>query len=197
MKPTIPFVGFPKLARFSREIVITEKIDGTNAQIYIEGDNIYAGSRTRWIEPGDDNFGFAAWVEQNKTELLQLGPGSHFGEWWGAGIQRKYGLNEKRFSLFNTSRWCVKGATPLAFPTSDPRENKTQVFAPACCGVVPELYRGPFTTEAVSTHLDRLRTLGSSAAPGFMDPEGIVIYHTAAGTLFKKTCVDDHKPKSL
>jgi hypothetical protein len=30
-----------------------------------------------------------------------------------------------------------------------------------------------------------------------MDPEGIVIYHTAAGTLFKKTCVDDHKPKSL
>lgn len=30
------FVAFPKISRFSRPIVITEKIGGTNAQIYIE-----------------------------------------------------------------------------------------------------------------------------------------------------------------
>lgn len=197
MKPTIPFVGFPKLARFSREIVITEKIDGTNAQIYIEGDNIYAGSRTRWIEPGDDNFGFAAWVEQNRPELLQLGPGSHFGEWWGAGIQRKYDQKEKHFSLFNTTRWCDACGTPRVFPTADPRVNKTQEFAPQCCRVVPELWRGMFRPDIVEHFTISLSQLGSAAAPGFMDPEGIVIYHTAAGTLFKKTCVDDHKPKSL
>jgi len=29
------FVGFPKIARISREIVVTEKIDGTNACVYI------------------------------------------------------------------------------------------------------------------------------------------------------------------
>jgi hypothetical protein len=79
-------------------------------------------SRSRWITPDDDNFGFAAWVEANRDELLTLGPGRHFGEWWGSGIQRGYGLpkGEKRFSLFNVSRW---------------GESR-----PACCHVVPVLY---------------------------------------------------------
>lgn len=46
------FEAFPKIPRLSRYCVITEKIDGTNAQIYI-GDNgeFAAGSRTRWITP--------------------------------------------------------------------------------------------------------------------------------------------------
>src|SRR6185436_16764358 len=97
------FKPFPKIARLSREIVVTEKIDGTNAQVYItdEGE-IFAGSRNKWLTAQDDNFGFAKWVEYNKEELLKLGPGQHFGEWWGAGIQRRYNLNTKKFSLFNT-----------------------------------------------------------------------------------------------
>lgn len=37
--------------------------------------------------------------------------------------------------------------------------------------------------------------MGSYAAPGFKNPEGIVIYHTAAKTLFKKTIVGNEKPK--
>ena len=116
----IPFVEFPKMPRLSREIIVTEKIDGTNAQVYIGDDGtILAGSRTRWITPENDNFGFAAWVRDNTDELLKLGPGSHFGEWWGAGIQRRYGLNEKRFSLFNVARWGEE--------------------RPACCSVVPVL----------------------------------------------------------
>lgn len=31
----LDFEGFPKMARLSREVVITEKIDGTNAQVLI------------------------------------------------------------------------------------------------------------------------------------------------------------------
>ncbi len=91
------FVPFPKIARLSREVVVTEKIDGTNAQICVNDDmtDIVAGSRSRWITPVDDNFGFARWAQDNKQELLKLGPGSHFGEWWGAGVQRRYGLAEK------------------------------------------------------------------------------------------------------
>ena len=82
------FIEFPKLARLSREIIVTEKIDGTNAQVHITEDGkITAGSRTRWITPEADNFGFAAWGQENRGHLLELGPGSHFGEWWGAGIQ--------------------------------------------------------------------------------------------------------------
>jgi hypothetical protein len=42
-----------------------------------------------------------------------------------------------------------------------------------------------------------LERAGSAAAPGFMEPEGIVVWHEAAGTLFKKTILDDDAPKGL
>lgn len=174
------FQPFPKIARLSREIVITEKIDGTNAQVHITEDgDVFAGSRTRWITPQADNYGFAAWAEAHRAELLALGPGSHFGEWWGQGIQRRYGLSEKRFSLFNVGRW---GPGAPANP-------------PPCCHVVPVLWRGEFDTEAIWGVLDMLREEGSRAAPGFMQPEGIVVFHTASGVLFKKTIEKDAEPK--
>lgn len=180
---TLPeFIGFPKMARLNREIIVTCKLDGTNGQIHIDDDGVtmLVGSRTRWITPQNDNFGFAAWAEDNKAELLKLGPGSHFGEFWGAGIQRKYGIPYKVFSLFNTERWNVND--PLKQP-------------PACCRVVPVLYRGPFSQAAIEACLTQLREKGSVAAPGFMDPEGVVVYHTAARIGFKITIKDDEKRK--
>lgn len=46
------FVGFQKIARFSRDVIVTEKIDGTNACIWIGEDGSFlTGSRTRWITP--------------------------------------------------------------------------------------------------------------------------------------------------
>jgi hypothetical protein len=108
---------------------------------------------------------------------MKLGVGSHFGEWWGEGIQRKYGLTEKRFSLFNTARW------------SDP------LVRPACCGVVPVLYQGIFSTEKVVECLESLRTNGSVAAPGFMSPEGVVCYHIQGNFSLKKTIEKDDEHK--
>jgi len=79
----IEFKEFPKIARLSRECVVTEKLDGTNAQIYIGEDGEFlVGSRTRWITPDDDNYGFARWAYERKDELMKLGKGQHFGEWW-------------------------------------------------------------------------------------------------------------------
>jgi hypothetical protein len=168
------FTQFQKIPRLSREVVVTEKIDGTNACVYIGEDGEFlAGSRTRWITPADDNFGFARWAYEHKDELMGLGIGRHFGEWWGSGIQRGYGLKEKRWSLFNTSIW------------------GDDTVRPACCGVVPVLYRGPFTTEDVDVVLASLKTNGSAASPGFMKPEGVVVYHVAAGSYFKKTIEKD------
>jgi LexA DNA binding domain len=43
--------------------------------------------------------------------------------------------------------------------------------------------------------LDFLRSDGSAAAPGFMRPEGVVIFHTASGALFKQTIEKDEEPK--
>lgn len=197
------FTEFPKMGRLSRECIITEKIDGTNAQILIseDGKTIQAGSRTRWITPQDDNYGFAAWVQRHEAELLMLGPGRHFGEWWGSGCQRGYGLSngEKRFSLFNVSRWWVAspGATPQRIATADPRVVKWQEVLPPCVGLVPVLYRGMFTTDACEAALDDLRVNGSKAVPGFMNPEGIVCFHVAANCGFKKTLLHDEVPKTL
>jgi hypothetical protein len=184
------FVGMPKMARLSREIIITEKIDGTNGQIFIAPEcapitlesgrvvPFLVGSRTRWIFPESDNHGFAKWAYENEQGLLALGPGRHFGEWWGPGIQRGYGLREKRFSLFNVVRW------------GQPEPGR--VFH-----TVPVLYRGMFTTDAVGTALDILREAGSLASPGFMRPEGVVVYHVAGNVGFKKTLENDELPKSL
>src|ERR1700677_1741500 len=171
------FIEFDKIARLSRNCVVTEKIDGTNASITITDDGEFlTGSRTRWITSEDDNFGFAKWALANKEELLKLGPGNHYGEWWGLGIQRNYGLKEKRFSLFNTARW------------SDP------AVRPVCCDVVPVLYSGLFSTAFIEQALYKLAEYGSAAAPGFMKPEGVVIWHEAARMYFKKTLEKDEAP---
>lgn len=200
-KPMPEFHEFPKMPRLSRECIITEKLDGTNAQILITEEKlIFAGSRNRWITPADDNFGFAAWCLKNADELIAgLGTGRHFGEWLGSGIQRGYGLKngEKRFSLFNASRWCAVGSTPLRMPSADPRVEKVQDIAPACCGVVPVLYRGEFHSDMVTACIEDMRIRGSYAAPGFMRPEGVVCYHIAAGVGFKKTLEKDSEPKGL
>lgn len=173
------FIEFPKIARLSRECVITEKLDGTNASIYIAEDGLFCtGSRTRWITPDEDNYGFSKWAHDNMDELMKLGPGHHFGEWWGTGIQRGYGLREgeKRWSLFNTHRW--GGAD-----------------RPACCHVTPVLFTGMFGSTEIDMALDLLREEGSVASPGFMRAEGIVIYHRAANICFKKTIEKDDEYK--
>lgn len=178
------FRAWPKIARLNRDVIITEKIDGTNACVIIEqGTNdivVTAQSRSRIITPEQDNYGFAKWVEANREALIaDLGFGYHYGEWWGQGIQRKYGLDSRRFSLFNTTRW--EGAE----------------FTTPNLHVVPVLYKGPFDTWDVEDVLDSLKyDTGSVASPGFMKPEGIVIYHTASNTLFKVTCENDSEPKS-
>lgn len=171
------FVSFPKVPRYSRDCIITEKIDGTNASIWIEGDTVLAGSRTRFITPEQDNYGFAKWVQTNEKELvILLGDGVHYGEWWGGGIQRKYGMErgEKQFSLFNTSRW--------------------QDLNSPLVNTVPIIYEGLFTTDAVLNALNSLM-FNSFAAPGFKDPEGIIIFHIAANQMFKKTFEKDEKHK--
>lgn len=191
------FREFPKMARYSREAIVTEKIDGTNGQVFIGEDGTFlVGSRSRWITPDNDNFGFAAWAYKNREELMQLGPGRHFGEWWGVGIQRGYGMSERRWSLFNVQRWCRCGEQPQRIETDDPRIEKWQDVLPACCDLVPVLARGVFTSELVESGLDLLRTQGSQASPGFMRPEGVVVFHVAGNVGFKKTLEKDEMPKS-
>jgi hypothetical protein len=173
-------------------MVITEKIDGTNACVVItEEGTVGAQSRNRMIPMGPrgmddifwrkaDNAGFGAWVREHQDQLADfLGPGYHYGEWFGKGIQRKYGLSDKRFALFNTSRWGF---------LSDPEQ------APNIPGltVVPLLRTDTFDTEVIKDVFAELMEVGSQAVPGFMKPEGIIVYHD--GNIYKMTDQGD-KPK--
>lgn len=206
------FQAWPKTPRLYRDIVITEKIDGTNSAIVIEehhlGDeqspdlinvvpylqtdgssdtefHLFAQSRKHLITPASDSFGFAQWVADNAATLVaDLGAGRHFGEWWGQGIQRKYGMDRKVFSLFNTRKWMLH---TLSTPNLD---------------IVPVLYHGPMDSDEIDAALDELRDEGSLAAldqgrPKFDNPEGICVFHTAANTVFKVTLENDEAPKSI
>jgi hypothetical protein len=223
------FVAWPKLPRLHKDIVVTEKIDGTNAAVIIEaipdprpdlevsdrstlttwlggpGEGRYearsfrrgeganaklflvgAQSRKQLITPEKDNFGFAAWVFENAEQLLvTLGVGRHYGEWWGSGIQRGYGLpkGERRFSLFNRTRY------PHLWDPDHAREDEIdpatgEELLPEL-DVVPVLYEGPFDEKEIEDCMQALDEHGSHAAPGFKPAEGVVIFHEAAQQLFK------------
>ncbi len=165
------FKKWPKTLRWENEtFTITEKIDGTNACVvilpdkrYKDGYNIFAQSRTRIITPKDDNYGFAAFVKAHQNELLALGAGYHYGEWWGQGINRNYGLKERRFSLFDVNRYL-------------------EVELPSCCHLVPlikDVIDLPIDLSEVDTFVDyvvdNMQTSGSIAVPGFINPEGIIV----------------------
>lgn len=182
---TVPeHVKWPSIPRLYRNVIITEKIDGTNAAIGVLDDGtVYAQSRTRVISISDDNYGFAHWVHQNGDEISKLlGPGLHFGEWYGSGINRGYGLEkgEKRFALFNVKRWRDE-PLPLGVET------------------VPVLFEGVFTDYLVQACLDNLDEDGSriTTARGepFDRPEGIVLFFTQPQISFKITLENDQMSK--
>lgn len=186
----IVFQSWPKIARLDNEVMtVSEKLDGTNACVQFQpipdqpqpefpgqlGPQPYilgVQSRTRLITPVDDNYGFATWVYANQESLfVDLGYGTHFGEWFGAGIQRKYGLAEKHFALFNTHLWNDKRGT----------------FETPNLEVVPLLYTGPVEIEMLRHVESDLRHNGSRAVPGWMTPEGVVAYLTASRISWKLT----------
>lgn len=188
------FKAFPKIEALKKAgMVITQKIHGTNAQINIipipenieeasewmikgqypsfEVDGkyfaIFCGSRTRWIYPGDDNYGFATFVHSNAEEFIRkLGPGRHDGEWAGPGVNSGEGLDQKTFVLFDF--WKYPPERPL----------------PPQTVVVPVLYQGPMDLQQIDKVMTELKTTGSKLALGFMRPEGIVV--TVNGTRYKK-----------
>lgn len=181
------FEAWPSLKRF-RKMYVTEKIDGTNAQIAIDVDGtVRAGSRNRWVTPESDNYGFAGWVKRHEEELrARLGTGRHFGEWYGAGIQRRYGLDHKRFALFNAFKWGFLNTDE--YWAAKPGELRGLLTT------VPVLFDGEFSTANVDDCLSNLKTAGSRAVPGFMDPEGVVVFDPQTGGRWKKTLDGDgHK----
>lgn len=166
------FERFGSIKALSKmEMSITQKIHGSNAQVYIfekeDGSmDLVCGSRTRWIYPQQDNYGFANFVHQNKEAFIRLlGPGRHYGEWAGPGINSGEGLSQKTFCLFAWWRWEGQELPPQTT-------------------TVPVLYRGPISLEEVDRVMQELKESGSKLVPGYMHPEGAVVQF--GGVRYKK-----------
>jgi len=175
------FRSFKSIESFYGPCTIWEKIDGSNAQIYIYEEDgrteVKAGSRNKWITVDDDNFGFAKWVDSNKQALIDIfGVGRFYGEWMGGSIQRKYGFKEKRFVVFHHEQ--VEGKVLL----------QDMILCPV-------LYKGDYREGIVQEIMDKLKSGGSYLAPGFMNPEGIVIRFNRNGAVFKKVFKESFVPR--
>lgn len=205
------FQPWEKIPRLNKTMVVTEKIDGTNAAIVVrpiarDSDAlphecvterfglggglvaVSAQSRKRFITPKSDNFGFAQFVHRYADGLAQgFGVGRHFGEWWGQGIQRGYGALDRYFSPFNTNRWNPESIEAVGLDTLN-------VVA------VPVLYKwGRLDTVIVATAMEELRD-GGTRLPYTLKghpAEGVVVFHTAGDVLFKALLENDDLPKSL
>jgi hypothetical protein len=177
------FKSWPKIPRLYNELfTLSEKVDGTNAAVVISNEgaddstifstevdgkvvNVWAQSRTRLITPDNDNYGFARWVKENAETLVkELGFGYHYGEWWGKGINRGYGVDKKYFSLFNpTKQTSITKNIPLL---------ATDVSISMLETVIDD-------------SINNLVTNGSKIAPGYTRPEGIVVYSQLTSKYYK------------
>lgn len=210
------FKAWPKTPRLANELMhITEKIDGSNACIVIlpfdpaydvfeasqnftlvtvagEDYKVAAQSKGRYLfdEKGKDNFNFARWVQENIIELVRtLGYGRHYGEWWGSGIQRGYGLvnGERRFSLFDTRRWGHQSEGYESIVNS-------KVIN---IDVVPELYHGAVDLAQINEILRILDMDGSQVVESYQKAEGVIVNFALSRVSYKAFIDDDGRPKSL
>ncbi len=80
------------------------KLHGTNAAIQCHQDgSVIAQSRTGEISVGNDNAGFARWVEENKDKWRLRNNQVIYGEWIGPGIQKGVAVSsipKKSFAVF-------------------------------------------------------------------------------------------------
>ena len=51
---------------------VTAKVDGTNAVIWYDGQEVCGGSRTRQLSAFSDNAGFYSWLQSNEDEAIKL-----------------------------------------------------------------------------------------------------------------------------
>lgn len=165
------------------EVIVLEKIDGSNARLGMKDNKFLAGTRNRVIariekeQPlldAESDFGFISFLRTNNlpTKFFNAFAGMDivfYGEQFGSGIQKRinYGPN-KYFRVFSVR---VNGD----FVSWDAVKD---YCAQVGLDTVPELYRG----KPIPSELEKFLSLESKTAQlnGVSDPsnkhEGMVIY---------------------
>lgn len=208
------FKSWGSTPRFHKGLHITEKINGTNAGVSVQGVSkdespefvkdgivvagvdcdwiVRAQSRKRIITPGDDNFGFAAWVWDNAEGLANLlGFGYHYGEWYGEGIQKNpLAVKGRWWALFNTWHW--------GRPENLNRLRMVDIPGLTTVPVLHDEQRdGPADFSTIPKILNDLTNWGSladgSAPEG--EPEGIIVWQRETQQRYKILLREDDKHK--
>lgn len=211
------FVAWPKTARWYRDIVVTEKIDGTNAAVIIEerllGEPMKGREPTEVIAVvcGPDNPEMGVpdheyWISaQSRNRLITPGDdNAGFARWVRANADT---LVADLGSGRHFGEWWGRGIQRgyempyQMFSLFNTRKWLDSEFVTPRLSVVPVLYSGPNDPAAVGVSSADLRTYGSYAAADhgivFYRPEGVCIFHTASNTVYKVTLEDDEIPKSI
>lgn len=177
---TANYNSFPSIERLENiYCIISEKIDGTNGLIEINETNVRFGSRNRYISFSDDNAGFANFFKDYEARFKDAAkdittdesyPLRIYGEWFGRGIQRGYGLKDKFFMPFSF----FYGEKLIEYQVPN-------VIAPNI------MYTGKFSMEVVSACMQQLKLNGSGIVKGYKQPEGIVIFFPKYNFRLKET----------
>ena len=95
------FIGFPSIEPFHYVVKTAEhfkpgvipyrgkiKLHGSNCSLRIKHGEVKCQSRTRFVTPEDDNYGFARWVQTRMDffKSCKVTDGVIFGEWAGPGL---------------------------------------------------------------------------------------------------------------
>lgn len=171
------FPKYPKTLRYENlRVVITEKIDGTNGLIEISPDGVRFGSRNCYLNEHKDNYGFFNFFSQFENRIMESFSPEYdglvhiYGEWFGAGIQRTYGLKEKYFMPF--SPYWANTLIEVGVPN-----------------IVPpyQFYAGKMDSVREEMAFQTLKEEGSQLVPGWKRPEGIIIHYLDNNLKIKRT----------
>lgn len=169
------------------EVVITEKIHGTNSRYTFQGDRMYCGSHNHWRKEGDNLYWnilkICPWVEA----FCRLNPNVIlYGEIFGA-VQKGYNYGSDQKS-------------PYQFRAFDLWENgKFLDFDYALGGaksdfLVPVLYRGPYSHAIVDAVMIGQSTLGDHIREGCVIKPVIERF---SGRLYGRTILKAVSPEYL
>lgn len=152
------YQNYPDVLEIGEEVVVTEKIHGSNARYLYDNGTMYLGSRRRWLKPDTINIWSRALdAVPEIIEWCRAHPGVVlYGEVFGAVQSLRYGLGDKvdfrAFAACDHGKW----HTNLSGVPS-----------------VPVVYAGPFHPEKIFPLAETDSIVGSAPA-GHMK-EGLVI----------------------
>lgn len=122
----------------------TEKIHGTYAGVVYANNQLYAQSRNKVLAIGDDNAGFALFVEQHKTlltnictvlkQVYNLSDSDVIllsGEWAGGSIQKNSALSgvDKKFLIFPQFRVIHADESVSTLPISELNLSSDSIYS--------------------------------------------------------------------